>query len=53
MRIRLFSEVTLFKYNVSTILSPIVVYVDPDAMFVLEDNFLTVSQASLQAFLLK
>ena len=29
------------------------VYVDPDAMFVLEDNFLTVSQASLQAFLLK
>ena len=24
MRIRLFSEVTLFKYNVSTILSPIV-----------------------------
>ena len=29
------------------------VYIDPDAMFVLNDSFLTVAQASLQAFLLK
>ena len=47
MRIRLFSEVALFKYNVSTILSPIVAIKNVKCIFFLTNSSLLVTLYNL------